>query len=82
MSKGEYRVGVDFNPSGNPAVAEVKALAAKLIDAIEDLRPELRWLSSTYAAEVARLKAHAQTLIEDGCRAAVAAATKPDTKKE
>lgn len=32
MTEGEYRVGVDFNPGGNPQVDEVKRKAAELID--------------------------------------------------
>lgn len=37
LSEGEYRVGVDFNPSGNRDVAKFKALAAELIDMLEPI---------------------------------------------
>jgi hypothetical protein len=75
MTKGEYRVGLTFNPSGLTDVHAIKHACADLIDLIENI------LSSgsdpRQVQEVARLKAHAQTLVEDACRAAVAAATKP-----
>lgn len=32
LSEGEYRVGLDFNPSGDPLVNEIKLRAAQLID--------------------------------------------------
>lgn len=35
MSEGEYRVGVDFNPSKDPDVDDIKTLTACLIDLIE-----------------------------------------------
>ena len=69
MTKGEYRVGVDFNPSGSPVVDAIKATAAKLIDQIE-------LLPDHGEGEIKRLKAEAQTAIEDGAMWAVKAATK------
>lgn len=89
QTKGQYRVGVDFNPSGNPSgnplVAEIKDAAAALIDAIERVpvvppNPSMDPITPAENQQIMerkRLKAHAQTLVEDGCRAAVAAATKP-----
>lgn len=68
MTKGEYRVGIDFNPSGNDEVAAIKNSAAELIDLIESL--------PAADGEVARLKAEAQTAIESGAMWAVKAATK------
>jgi hypothetical protein len=68
MTKGEYRVGVDFNPSNNPVVGQLKRATADLIDLIEQI--------SGPTAEVARLKALAQTEIESAAHWAVKAATK------
>jgi hypothetical protein len=38
MTLGEYRVGVDFNPSGSVAVMDVKAAAAAIIDKLHDMK--------------------------------------------
>jgi len=70
-SFGEYRVGIDFNPSKNPTVDTIKTLAAGLIDAIDNIQ-----VVSEPADEATRLKRHAMTLIEDGAMNAVKAATK------
>lgn len=75
QTKGEYRVGVSFNPSRDPVIDDIKGAAAALIDLIEGI-PSDR--DSERGNEAGRLKAHAQTLVEDGCRAAVTAATKPE----
>jgi len=69
MSKGEYRVGVSFNPSGDLWVDEIKVSAAELIDLIEDI-PDLEM------TERKRLKALAQTEVESAAMWAVKAATK------
>ena len=79
MTRGEYRVGINFNPSNDDKVAQIKRAAADLIDLIEDIpilgaETEEQLLLS---AEVARLKALAQTHIEDAAMWAVKAATKP-----
>jgi hypothetical protein len=66
---GEYRVGIDFNPSGNEAVAKIKQAAAELIDMIEDLEVG-------DIPEIGRLKALAMTHVEDAAMWAVKAATK------
>jgi len=79
MTKGEYRVGIGFNPSGDDMVTRIKRAAAGLIDMIEDIEPPVVSSGGDYAAsnnEVARLKALAQTAIEDGAMWAVKAATK------
>jgi len=89
-SKGKYRVGIDFNPSGNPTVNYIKLCAAELIDVVEaislppmalgkgtsDSNVEVSRTGVTHTNEVARLKALAQTAIEDGAMWAVKAATK------
>lgn len=68
VTKGQYRVGISFNPSSDPRVDQIKAGAAALIDLIDELPQQ--------DAEQARLKALAQTAIEDGAMWAVKAATK------
>lgn len=74
MTKGQYRVGITFNPSGNELVDDIKRRAAELIDLIEKIRSSGD--SHDQATEVIRLKALAQTAIEDGAMWAVKAATK------
>ena len=69
MTKGEYRVGITFNPGKDPTVDAIKRQAAELIDLVEDIDEKNN--------EVKRLKALAQTHIEDGAMWAVKAATKP-----
>ena len=69
-TKGEYRVGIDFNPSSNDLVARLKRHAADLIDLIEEVDPAIA------GTECLRLKALAQSAIEDGAMWAVKAATK------
>jgi hypothetical protein len=69
VTKGEYRVGITFNPSNNPTVDSIKRQAAELIDMIEDIEDSQN--------EVKRLKALAQTHVEDAAMWAVKAATKP-----
>jgi hypothetical protein len=68
LTLGQYRVGISFNPSNNTEVDEVKQLAATFIDKLEPLKAN--------GPEVARLAAHAQTLIEDAAMNAVKAITK------
>lgn len=74
QTKGEYRVGISFNPSGDDTVGRIKRAAADLIDLIEaiDAHP-----GGQPFPEVMRLKATAQTAIEEGAMWAVKAATKP-----
>lgn len=74
MTKGEYRVGINFNPSADDMVGKIKRAAADLIDLINTIPlPD----HADHRAEVARLRALAQTDIEDGAMWAVKAATKP-----
>jgi hypothetical protein len=79
MTKGEYRIGVSFNPSQDPTVAEIKDRAARLIDLIDSVSVSVGAVTErdAQASEIARLKALAQTAIEEGAMWAVKAATKP-----
>ena len=79
MTKGEYRVGINFNPSNDDMVGKIKRQAADLIDLIETIPgAEMRDLRGS---EVGRLKALAQTEIESAAMWAVKAATKPPMGK-
>ncbi len=66
LTEGEYRVGIDFNPAGNPQVSEIKEAAAELIDLIGNHGKD------------SRCAALAMTAIEDGAMWAVKSITKPD----
>lgn len=78
MTKGEYRVGINFNPSGDDLVGRIKRAAADLIDLVEGIQsPDV---GTARSMEVARLKALAQTDIETAAMHAVKAATKPEFK--
>jgi hypothetical protein len=68
-TKGEYRVGISFNPANDDTVGKIKRAAADLIDLIDTIPAR--------DGEVGRLIALAQTHIEDGAMWAVKAATKP-----
>lgn len=73
MTKGEYRVGINFNPAADDKVGQIKRMAADLIDYIESVDAHKDGPNT----EVMRLKSLAQTAIEDGAMWAVKAATKP-----
>jgi hypothetical protein len=78
MTKGEYRVGINFNPSGDDLVGQIKRQAADLIDLIEDIGVHQgNGYDGARVTEVQRLKALAQTEIESAAMWAVKAATKP-----
>jgi hypothetical protein len=78
MTKGEYRVGISFNPSADDTVAIIKSMAAALIDEIESIPAgSHEW---GIDKERTRLKALAQTAIEEGAMWAVKAATKGQPK--
>jgi hypothetical protein len=78
MTKGEYRVGINFNPSNDDMVGQIKRKAADLIDLIETIPvPDASTKGAVHSNEVARLKALAQTEIESAAMWAVKAATKP-----
>jgi hypothetical protein len=74
MTKGEMLVGVTFNPSGDPRVAELKAAAARLIDLVDAIVDETT--HGTPLLQRRRLKAIAQTTAEEAAMWAVKAATK------
>lgn len=85
MTKGEYRVGINFNPSNDDMVGKIKRAAADLIDLIETISlPEMteemtddEWaVSMDHTSEIVRLKSLAQTDVEDAAMWAVKAATK------
>ena len=73
MTKGEYRVGINFNPSADEMVGKIKRQAADLIDLIESITASH---GGEQYNEVTRLKALAQTDIESAAMWAVKAATK------
>lgn len=73
MTKGEYRVGISFNPSGDDMVGRIKRAAADLIDMIESVPSDRE---TAVGNERGRLKALAQTEIESAAMWAVKAATK------
>lgn len=86
MTRGEYRVGINFNPSGDDLVGKIKRQTADLIDLIETISlPELteemtddEWaVGMDHTSEIVRLKSLAQTNVEDAAMWAVKAATKP-----
>jgi hypothetical protein len=74
MTKGEYRVGINFNPSADDTVGKIKRAAANLIDMIELIAASD---GGDQYNEVIRLKALAQTAVEEAAMWAVKAATKP-----
>lgn len=79
MTKGEYRVGIDFNPSADDLVGTIKRAASDLIDLISSIpvNPEKHNLDQE---EIWRLKALAETNVEEAAMWAVKAITKPVRK--
>lgn len=77
MTKGEYRVGINFNPSADDMVGKIKRAAADLIDLIDLIETITASDGGEQYNEVGRLKALAQTHVEDAAMWAVKAATKP-----
>jgi hypothetical protein len=77
-TKGEYRVGIDFNPSASDMVGQIKRKAADLIDLIDQIGDDLPadFAGARWTGEIGRLKALAQTHVEDAAMWAVKAATK------
>ncbi len=67
---GETRVGIDFNPGGNPKIARIKRLAADMIDEVGALPAP--------TGEAARVRAHAMTEIEGAAMWAVKAAARSE----
>ena len=77
-STGEFRVGIDFNPSGDDMVGQIKRAAADLIDLIEGIPVHGEGHGVRVEGERSRLKALAMTHIEDAAMWGVKAATKRD----
>lgn len=73
MTKGEFRVGKAFNPSGDDMVAALKSVAADFIDLVDRIESDRE---TEVGNERGRLKALAQTEIESAAMWAVKAATK------
>jgi hypothetical protein len=69
MTEGEYRVGINFNPSSNSRVDTIKAAAASLID-------ELAPIAADRDHPGARCASIAMTEIESAAMWAVKAVTK------
>ena len=69
MTEGEYRVVTNRNPSADDMVGKIKRAAADLIDLIETIPADTEGRP--------RLKALAQTAVEEAAMWAVKAATKP-----
>jgi len=82
MTKGEYRVGINFNPSADDTVGRIKSMASAMIDFIDGIPVPFvdSKESAVHSSEVARLKALAQTEIESAAMWAVKAATKPPSQ--
>lgn len=76
MTKGEYRVGINFNPSKDDNVGLIKRAAADLIDLIDTIAAS-DGSDTVQVVEVLRLKELAKDAIEGGAMWAVKAATKP-----
>ena len=69
QSIGQYRVGINFNPSGDDTVGTIKSKAAELIDLVQTM-------PTIDSGEAHRLRALAATAFEEGAMWAVKAATK------
>jgi len=67
-TKGQYRVGVSFNPSNHPVVQDVKVAVASLVDLLQPL--------VDLGDEAGRCAAIAQTKLEEACMWAVKGITK------
>lgn len=78
LTRGEYRVSVSFNPSGDEQVTKIKAMAAALLDEIDAIPTDLPITEENphVNEERARLKAIAITTVENAAMWAVNAATK------
>lgn len=79
MTRGEYRVGISFNPSNDDTVGRIKRASADLIDLIGAIPvpPVNDEAGAIRCNEIGRLRALAQTAVEEGAMWAVKAATKP-----
>ena len=81
QTKGESRVSIHYNPSGDDLVGRIKRAAADMIDLIETIPDRVAdqhgvEMDDVLAAERRRLKALAQCDIQHAAKLAVKAATK------
>ena len=81
MTKGEYRVGINFNPAGADTVNKIKRAAADLIDLIDSIEshyPDEDQSDDAWGrfTEIQRLKNIAESTVESAAMWAVKAATK------
>jgi hypothetical protein len=80
QTKGEYIVGITFNPSQSGMVDQIKLQAAALIDLIHTIHAKdvdvTKENAGEFIGEVARLKSLAITHIETAAMFAVKAQTK------
>lgn len=83
MTRGQYRVGIDFNPSGDNIVGQIKRASADLIDLIEQIPDLGDWndRGDLRVCEIIRAKEIAATHVEEAAMWAVKAATKPEPGK-
>lgn len=72
---GEYRVGTDFNPSGDELVNEIERCSAAMIDDLQSFKADA-------TGEAVELLDRAQTEIELAAMYGVKAATKPPAPAE
>lgn len=75
MTRGEYLVGINFNPSSDDLVSNIKRKAADLIDLFESIPSEKEDLFQQQ--EILLLKEVSVRSIETAAMYAVKAATKP-----
>jgi len=83
MTKGEYRVGIDFNPSASDTVNQIKRKAADLIDLIAHVQEARVHTAGDFGvtddqqtSEVIELTDRAMREVESAAMWAVKAATK------
>lgn len=82
QTKGQYRVGTQFNPSSKSIVDSIKEKAAELIDLIDSIPTGLNGSDTVSTAEagveIQELKTLAVRGVEGAAHWAVKAATKPN----
>lgn len=80
---GQYAMGIDFNPSGDPMVDKIKAAGAKLYDMLEKVvndritGPGVSEMDEVQSDEIYNRIQHAKALLKDAVMNGVAAQTKP-----
>jgi hypothetical protein len=75
MTLGEFRLGVNFNPSGKSEVDELKGSGADIIDMLDATRDTIE-KNDPLAGETHRTISMAQSLIEEGVMLGVKALTR------